>query len=123
MATTPRIEVRDGVTIVTFGPEYKSIDEMLVGTVTEAMSAVGQSDPPLFCVDLSHTTFFGSSFIEQLNRAWTQLKTRSGHMAISGLQEYCREVLEITNLDSVWILVATQDDAVRELKSRYQPDS
>jgi anti-anti-sigma regulatory factor len=67
---------------------------------------------------MAATEFFGSSFIEVLFRVWKRLNTQPHpKFAISGLQEYCREVLEVTHLDSLWPLYATRDEAVAALSA------
>ncbi len=62
-------------------------------------------------VDLSHTKFFGSSFIEVLFRVWNRVNQAGGKFAICGLNSYCREVLQITHLDTVWKTFANRLEA------------
>jgi anti-anti-sigma regulatory factor len=67
-------------------------------------------------LDLSHTKFFGSAFIEIMFRAWNRLGSRpGGSFAISGLTPYCSEVIATTHLDRLWPIFDTQDDAVRHM--------
>lgn len=43
-------------------------------------------------------------------------KEGQGRFAICGLQPYCREVLEVTNLHHLWILTDTREEAIRKVK-------
>ncbi len=101
------------VTIIEFGPSYDSLDDETLEEaggflLTEAVCA----DPPRMILDLSHTRFIGSSFIELLVRAWKRLKERGGTMALCGVQPFCAEVLEITRLTTLWKIYATQAEAL-----------
>lgn len=115
---TPEVAVEDGVTVVTLGPQFENLDEWILDGLRETLLNVSQqADPPLVVLDLSHTKFFGSSFIEVLFRLWNRLNTRQGgQFAISGLTPYCAEVLSITHLDTLWRTFPKRDEAVRALR-------
>ena len=68
-------------------------------------------------VDLSSVEFFSSSFIEVLFRLWNRTKANGQQFALCGLHPYCREVLEVTNLTSVWKIYEDRDDALAALDS------
>ncbi len=116
MSTTgPLSIVKEGdVTVVVFGAGQRHLDEVgleLIGN--QLIDIAQQANPPLLVLDMTVTEFFGSSFIEVLFRVWKRLKTQpNAKFAISGLQEYCREVLEVTHLDQLWPLYATRAEAV-----------
>ena len=114
---TPLVEKEDGVTVVTLGPEFESIDETLMDDLREFLLDVSASAaPPRFLLDLSHTQFFGSSFIELLFRIWNRMNSQEGgRFAICGLTSYCREVLEITHLDQLWSICPTKEEALVQL--------
>jgi anti-sigma B factor antagonist len=116
-AKTPSITREQGVTVITLGEEFESLTDLelenLKGTLYDAAA---QAEPPLLLLDLSRLRFFGSSFIEALFRAWSQLHTRpGGRMSLCGLTGYCREVVEVTHLDRLWSVFDTRDEAVRGL--------
>jgi anti-anti-sigma factor len=114
---SPEISKVDGVTVISLGPDYENLDESLLDTLKETVLQAAQtSDPPLVVLDLSHTKFFGSAFIEVLFRLWNRLNAREGgRFAISGLTPYCAEVLEITRLDQLWPIYSNRDEAVSAL--------
>lgn len=117
---TPEI-IKDGdVTVIALGPEYESLDEAGLDELREAILEVANSaEPPLVVLDLSHTRFFGSAFIEILFRAWNRVSARAGgKFCLSGLTPYCREVIDVTHLDRIWHVCDTRDDAKRLLAER-----
>lgn len=115
----PEVRVEKGVTVVALGPQFENLDEWNLDGIRKTLLDVSQqADPPLVVLDLSHTKFFGSAFIELLFRLWNRLNSREGgQFAISGLTPYCAEVLAITHLDSLWKTFARPDEAVSALKT------
>ena len=102
------------VTVVVFGSEQRQLDEVGLEKIGRQLIEVAQAaNPPLLLLDMTPTEFFGSSFIETLFRVWKKLNTQPGaKFAISGLQPYCKEVLEVTHLDRLWPLPATRAEAI-----------
>lgn len=118
-ARTPTTQKQNGVTVISLGPEYESLDEHLLEDLKDLLlTAAQQADPPRVVLDLSHTRFFGSAFLEILFRMWNRLRAREeGRLCISGLSPYCREVLEVTHLDRLWDIRETRDEAVQLLQN------
>jgi anti-sigma B factor antagonist len=116
---SPDISKQDNVTIVTLGPEYENLDEMILGNLQSSLLAtVDEATHPLLVLDLSNTQFFGSSFLEVLLQVHNRLTSKEGgRFAISGLTTYCAEVISITHLDRVWETFPTVEEAVDTLKS------
>lgn len=114
----PKVTIENGVTLVVLGPGHESVDEHLLDAgLREALLKIGETaNPPRVVLDLSQTTFFGSSFIEILFRIWNRLQERpGGAFAIAGLTSYCQEVLKIAHLDSLWRLFPDRASALAEL--------
>lgn len=109
-----------GVTVIKFGPEFQHLDETLVDTAgRQLQGAVQAVREPRVVLDMSYVSFFGSSFIEMMMRAWRTLQGKSeATMAIAGLQPYCREVLEVTHLDRLWPTFDTPEQAVAKLAAK-----
>ncbi|MBT6157575.1 MAG: STAS domain-containing protein [Planctomycetaceae bacterium] len=118
-AKKPVVEQRGSVTVVLLGPDFENVDEAVLEDASSVILEVSQTaNPPLVVVDLSHTKFFGSAFIETLFRAWNRLNAEEGgRFCISGLTPYCREVIEVTHLDRLWTLSDTVDEAVATLSA------
>ena len=117
----PLSVVKEGdVTVVVFGSEQRQLDEVGLERIGRQLIEVAQAaNPPLVILDMAATEFFGSSFIETLFRVWKKLNTQPGaKFAISGLQPYCKEVLEVTHLDRLWPLPATRAEAIAEFRAK-----
>ena len=120
MPSTSRPEVLsvDGVTVVAFGPAFARIDESLIPLIGETFTQVVAQKRRPVVVDLSNTKFFGSSFIELLFRLWNRAKDDKGHgFALAGIDDYCQEILSVTNLQRLWPIFKTRSQAVDSLKS------
>lgn len=117
-ALTPEVVVSGKVTVIGLGEGFQIVDERVLdtGLGDALLGMAAEADPPLVVLDLSHTRFFGSSFIEVLFRLWTRQQARDGGaFAISGLTPYCLDVLKITHLDTLWRIFPNRDEAVRAL--------
>jgi anti-sigma B factor antagonist len=121
---SPTQTSRDGVTIIEFGPKYKNVDErVLAGVQDFLLETVERINPPVLVLDLSHTQFFGSAFIELMVRVWNRIKKRGGKFALCGLQEYCDEIIRVAQLDTVWNLYPDQDAAVQGVNAQSSEGS
>ncbi len=113
--------VKEGdVTVVVFGLEQRQLDEVGLERISRQLIEVAQTvTPPKLILDMAVTEFFGSSYIEILFRVWKRLNSQpDAQFAITGLQPYCREVLEITHLDRLWPLYATREEALAAFASK-----
>jgi anti-anti-sigma factor len=115
--SSPRVYQDGRVTVIELGEDYESLDESVLTDLRDLMlKAVDEADPPLVVLDLSHTTFFGSSFIELIFRAWNRVEAKKdGRFVLSGLTTYCSEVISITHLNELWSIYDTVGDAVKDL--------
>jgi anti-sigma B factor antagonist len=113
------VSVASGVTVAAFRPEFSQIDESHIELVSRKMTElVSEMTTSALVLDLTNVEFFGSSFIEATFRTWKRLQARPGaRFALCGLKPYCREVLEITHLDTLWTLCDDRKDAVAQLSA------
>ncbi len=106
----------DGVTVFEIDQEYDSLDEQTLNELgTKLLAAVEQADPPVLLLDLTRTTFIGSSFLGVSIRAWKRLRDRHGRMALCHVNDLCREVLKASKLDSIWDVYPTREEAVLQM--------
>lgn len=114
---SPTIEKQGDVTCIRLGLEFENLDEQALDMIrTKMLDAAGAAEPARVLIDLQYTKFFGSSFIEVLFRIWNRINgIPGGKFGISGLSDYCKEVLEVTHLDKLWNLYPTFDEAVKDL--------
>jgi anti-anti-sigma factor len=107
----------DETTVVVFRPSYSQLDEPTIDLVNRKLvDLVSGLENPKLMLDLSNVNFFGSSFIEAMFRVWKRLQSRpDSRFALCGLNPYCREVLEVTHLDKLWPIYATQSEAAAQM--------
>ncbi len=117
VVASPEINVENGVTVIALGSAYENIDDFLLQALRDILLEVSlNAEPSRIVLDLSHTRFFGSSFIEVLFRLWNRANARTGgQFAISGLTPYCAEVLKITHLDTLWQIFPDRAAAIQAL--------
>lgn len=116
-AKKPKIVHNGDITIVEFGEELEHLGEDVMPIVSQTVKDASEALVPKVLLDLSGVKFFGSSFIEVIYRLWKQMESRSGQFVICGLHKYCREVLEVTNLDKLWIITADRESGLAALRT------
>ena len=118
MSTTQHVSLDKvgKILVISFPASPLSIHEQVLTEICEPiLTAVQESSQVL--LDLSSVDFFGSSFIELMFRVWNRVKNKpDGQFALCGLRPYCREVLDITNLTSVWPVFDNRDEALAAMK-------
>lgn len=109
---------QENVTVIRLGVTYRSLDDDVLDEVGGLLlTKAATVDPPRIVLDLSETTYIGSTFIELLVRAWKRLRERGGTLVLCGLQPFCTEVLRVTRLDSLWKSYPSQQEAVASAAS------
>jgi anti-anti-sigma factor len=108
-----QVTQEQGVTVLVADSSYTGMDYRALEEFGEILlSEASQTTPPRFVVDLSQTDFIGSSFIELLVRAWKRIKNRNGTMALCAVHPFCREILRVSHLDTIWPIYNTRSEAV-----------
>jgi len=115
--TTVQIEVENDITVVTFGPSLKHLDDTAVIECQDLLlEAAKNASPPHVLFDLTNVHLFGSTFIEVIFRVWHRLNAETdGRFAICGLSDYCLEVLKVTHLDQLWAIYPSSSEAVEQM--------
>ncbi|MEZ6064792.1 MAG: STAS domain-containing protein [Planctomycetaceae bacterium] len=113
----PDIQRIDDVTVVSFDPTVQSINESYLSHSSEALLSVVNAQPPRVVLDMAGVKFFNSSFIEILFRIWNRVQSTNGRFAICNLDPYCLEVLQVTNLTTLWTIVDSRDAALAAVRS------
>jgi len=104
------------VTIFEVDQEYDSLDDGKMNAFAASLAAaVNAADPPVLLLDLSKTTFIGSSFLGALVWAWKRLRDRQGRMALCHANQTCREVLHASKLDTIWEVYPTREAALEKM--------
>ncbi|MFO1091998.1 MAG: STAS domain-containing protein [Planctomycetaceae bacterium] len=67
---------------------------------------------PLVVFDLSQVSYFGSVFLALLLRCHKLVRQKGGELVLCGASQLARELLQITNLDTLWAIYETRDEAL-----------
>lgn len=108
----PELIQQDGVTVIRYRPSVSTITEDIIGVSREPVLQAADTPAARVVVDLSGVEFFSSSFIDLLFQLWRKLNANGGRFALCHLHDYCREILQVTNLDKIWTIRDTLDQAI-----------
>jgi anti-anti-sigma factor len=64
--------------------------------------------------DMSRADYFGSQVIELMILVWRRLSTLQGKLALCRMSPAAREMLHIVNLDTIWRICQTLEEALSE---------
>ena len=64
--------------------------------------------------DMSRADYFGSQVIELMILVWRRLAPLDGTLAICRMSPAAREMMHIVNLDTIWRICDTLDEALAE---------
>jgi anti-anti-sigma factor len=110
------LERRGDLTIITATHALERIEFRLEEQVAElVLKPVRHQENPLIVFDLSQADCFGSMFLALLIRCWKLVLSRGGTMALAGVSDRTRELLRVTNLDTVWPIYNSRREAIEAL--------
>jgi anti-anti-sigma factor len=113
-----QIQRRGEVVIVTPSADVESMTDSMIEQASQLVLAPLKDDPPSgVIVDLSQVNYFGSLFITFLLRCHLLLKKQGdGELVLAGVSDRVRELLRMTNLDTLWALYDTCAEALNALQ-------
>ncbi len=76
------------------------------------MAPLNEQKLPLVVFDLSEVSYFGSVFLALLLRCHKLVRQKGGELVLCGASRLARELLQITNLDTLWAIYDTRDQAL-----------
>ncbi len=100
-----RIEIIDGVCLVTPAVKVESLDwELIDAAADEILQQTLSLNPPLLVFDLTEVHYFGSIFVSLLLRCWKRVSQAQGRFALGGITSPVREILTVLHLSNLWPL-------------------
>ncbi len=110
------LERHGDLTIITATQALERIEFGLEEQVAELiLKPLRRQENPLIVFDLSQAENFGSMFLALMIRCWKLALSQGGTMALSGVTERTRELLRVTNLDTVWPIYDSKREAMEAL--------
>ena len=87
--------------------------ELIEQAAEIVMGPIKSQESPMVVFDLSEVNYFGSVFLALLLRCHTAVKNRGGELVLCGASKMARELMRITNLDTLWALYDTREEALK----------
>jgi anti-anti-sigma factor len=106
---------RDGQTLVlTPRTDLRELDYPAIEAgARDILDLLGNGTIKHVVVDLHRTDYCGSTALGFFVRLWKRVRDRNGRMAFCGVSEHEREILKVTNLDGLWPLCASREEAIK----------
>ena len=101
---------QDGVVV------YQVNGEINISTSPVLKKQFEQQVPKKIVVDLEKVSYVDSSGLATLVEILKKTKGQGGSLALAGLSEKVKSLFEITKLDKLFVVCATQSDAVTRIK-------
>lgn len=110
------VERHGDIAVIIPSPEVEQLPEDVIHSAAPIVLSPLKQDPPAgLIVDLSRVKYFGSNFISLLVRLHTLVKQRDSDLVLAGVNPRIRELLRVTNLDTLWALYDTRAEAFEAL--------
>lgn len=118
------LECRDGTVIVT---PKDDLSEFLFRELTQQATQVFDEIEKLennqnVVMDFKNTDYFGSTALGLFVQLWTRVCRRGGRLAFCNLSERERQILNITQLDSLWPLCENLESAIKAVNQPQLSD-
>ncbi len=111
--STPLIrEVRrheSAITVVLAG----EIDLQRTPDLLKQLSQLVEERPSRLILDLQHVSYMDSSAVGTLVKLYREVKAYEGKFILVALQQWVRNLLEITKLDRFFLICASEDEALQ----------
>jgi anti-sigma B factor antagonist len=90
--------------------------EINITTSPDLKKAFEKEHPKKVVVDLEKVTYIDSSGLATLVEMLKKTKIQAGQFVLAAMSEKVKSLFEITKLDKLFIIIATQADAVAKIK-------
>lgn len=110
------LERRGDVAVIIPSPEVEGMSESVIQQAAQMVLSPLKADTPAgLVIDLSQVKYFGSVFLSFLLRCHTPMRINGSEMVLAGVNDRIRELLRLTNLDTLWAIYDTREEALEAL--------
>lgn len=110
------IERHGEIAVVIPSPKVEEMHETLIEQAAKLVIHSLKEDPPAgIVVDLSQVNYFGSVFVSFLLRCHMLAKRQGSEIVLAGASEPARELLHLLDLETIWALYPTRQEAIEAL--------
>lgn len=111
-----QVKRQGDLAVIVPSPEVEQLPENLIQPAADFVLAPLKEDPPSsLIVDLAGVRYFGSAFLTFLLRCHLLVKKRGSELVLAGVNDRIRELLRITQFDTLWALYETRQEAIDAL--------
>jgi anti-anti-sigma factor len=111
-----RIERHGEIAVVIPSPKVEEMHEALIEQAAKLVVHSLREDPPAgIVVDLGQVNYFGSVFVSFLLRCHMLAKKQGSEVVLAGASEPARELLHLLDLQTIWALYKTRQEAIEAL--------
>jgi anti-anti-sigma factor len=112
------IERHGEIAVVTPSAKVEEMHETMIEQAARMVVQSLKADPPAgIVVDLSKVTYFGSVFVSFLLRCHSQARKHGSEIVLAGASEPARELLKLLDLETLWAIYDTRQQAIDALGS------
>jgi len=116
MATDTRgFEVeREGQTLlVTASTDLRELDYPTIEAgARDILHLLGNGTIKNVVLDFHKTDYYGSTALGFFVKLWKRVRECDGRMAFCGVSDHEREILKVTNLDGLWPICSSREEAL-----------
>ena len=110
------IERHGEIAVVTPSARVEEMHETMIEQAARMVIQSLKSDPPAgIVVDLSQVAYFGSVFVSFLLRCHSQARKHGSEIVLAGASEPARELLKLLDLETLWAIYDTRQEAIEAL--------
>lgn len=111
-----RIERHGEIAVVVPSAKVEEMHETLIDHAARIVVEALREDPPAgIVVDLSKVNYFGSVFVSFLLRCHALAKRNGTEIVLSGASEPARELLNLLDLETLWAVYDSRQEAIEAL--------
>jgi anti-anti-sigma factor len=107
------LEWHGDAVVVVPGSNVESMSwDVVEQAATLVLAPLARQKVPLVVFDLAQVSYFGSVFLALLLRCHKLVRQKGGELVLCGASQLARELLQITNLDTLWAIYDTREEAL-----------
>jgi anti-sigma B factor antagonist len=111
-----RIERHGEIAVVIPSSKVEELHETLIAQAAKIVVNSLKEDPPAgIVIDLSNVNYVGSVFVSFLLRCHMLAKKQGSEIVLAGASEPARELLHLLDLETIWAIYKTRQEAINAL--------
>lgn len=88
---------------------------------SEVVALLTRGDVRNVILDFRNTDYYGSTALSVFLKLWRHVRAHDGQMVFCNLSAHEHEILEMMNLDKLWLVRPTRADAIAAIAQQEEP--